>query len=274
MRALLPELMRRRLGRGAVILELIQQPVAPPVLKAASIVFNSAPSAQEFHVPDCTSWRNEAVFKTMGFPKINRTRIFTIGTLVALSIGLVGCETMKSGGSRSAFTFDPPMQTPKNPAAVKVKLSTTAQRLYVVEGDNVLLATPITVGTSSTPTPLGNFTIYSKQENRRRYSSPGAGYPMPYWMEFKSAYGMHWGFVKSQPATHGCVRMPLNSARKVFSLVRTGTPLEIARTQPWDATIGKSLPVLDDSHLPNPPLSYMLSPKVLSDAKQGKMWNF
>jgi lipoprotein-anchoring transpeptidase ErfK/SrfK len=157
---------------------------------------------------------------------------------------------------------------------VKVKLSTGAQRLYVVEGNDVLLATPVTVGKASTPTPMGDFTIYSKQERRRRVSQPGAGYPMTYWMEFKPAYGMHWGFVKPVPATHGCVRMPLKAARKVFGLVRSGTPLHIANSQPWDVSHGKKLPHLDDSRLPDPPESYLLSPQVFADAAKGKMWNY
>lgn len=188
-------------------------------------------------------------------------------------IGFSGCETVPTA-HKTSFDFDPPVQRPTNPSAVKVKLSTGAQRLYVVEGDKVLLATPVTVGTASTPTPHGHFTIYSKQAHRRRVSSPGAGYPMTYWMEFKPAYGMHWGFVKPHPATHGCVRIPLKAARKTFALVRTGTPVHIARSQPWDATIGKTLPVLDDTRLPDPPLSYMLSPKVFSDAAEGRLWTF
>ncbi len=199
-------------------------------------------------------------------------KYFLLPAIVALAFS--SCATMPSITGRTSFDFDPPVTAPSNPSAVKVKLSTGAQRLYVVEGDKVLLATPVTVGTARTPTPHGNFTIYSKTANRRRISSPGAGYPMTYWMEFKSAYGMHWGFVKPYPATHGCVRMPIKSARKVFALVRPGTPLNISTSQPWDATIGKSLPVLDDGHLPDPPMAYMLSPKVFSDAQQGKVWNF
>lgn len=179
-----------------------------------------------------------------------------------------------SKGGASSFAFDPPAQSPQNHSNVKVKLSTGAQRLYVVEGDKVLLATPVSVGKVSTPTPHGNFTIYSKVANRRRVSSPGAGYPMTYWMEFAPAYGVHWGFVKPHPTTHGCVRMPLRAARKTFELVRVGTPIHIASSQPWDATVGKSLPRLDDSHLQDPPMSYMLSPQVFADAKQGKMWRF
>ena len=68
--------------------------------------------------------------------------------------------------------------------------------------------------------------------------------------------------------------MPLNTARKAFGIVSVGTPVNVAATQPWDSTIGKSLPVLDDSPLPNPPNSYMQSQQVFTDAEQGKMWNF
>jgi hypothetical protein len=200
-----------------------------------------------------------------------KTAFLTLMSVLAAG-ALTGCQTTTGGGS--SFTFDPPAKQPRNPSNVSVKLSTGAQRLYVVEGNDVLLATPVCVGTASTPTPHGNYTIYSKTANRRRASNPGAGYPMTYWMEFKPAYGMHWGFVKPHPATHGCVRMPLKAAQKTFNLVRTGTPINISRSQPWDATIGKSLPRVDDSHLPDPPMSYMLSPQVFADARQGRMWRF
>jgi hypothetical protein len=200
---------------------------------------------------------------------------FLLTAVAATAIlGLTGCETIKIASHPHSFKFDPPDKTPKNPSAVKVKISTGAQRLYVVEGNEVLVATPVTVGTASSPTPQGDFTIYSKEAKRRRASQPDAGYPMCYWMEFKPAYGIHWGFVKPSPATHGCVRMPLIAAKEIFAIVPTGTPVNIAKSQPWDATIGKSLPVLDDGPLPNPPKSYLLSPQVFIDAAKGKMWNF
>jgi hypothetical protein len=190
---------------------------------------------------------------------------------VGLALTLSQCAAPKKKGNYSVH-FDPPAKAVKNPAAVKVKLSTTAQRVYVMEGNEVLLATPCSVGTASTPTPHGTYTIYSKVANRRRVSQPGAGYPMTFWMEFKSAYGMHWGWVKPYPCTHGCVRLPIKSAQKIFSMVKTGTPLIIAASHPEDATIGKTLPVLDDSSLADPPDSYMLSNKVFEDAAKGKMY--
>jgi hypothetical protein len=199
---------------------------------------------------------------------------FSAALLAAIfALGLGACATTPSGSN--SFAFDPPVKQPTNRSNVKMKLSTSAQRLYIVEGDRVLLATPIAVGTASTPTPKGNFTVRNKVAKRRRHSSPGAGYPMPYWIEFYSAaYGMHWGFVKPYPSTHGCIRMPLKSAKKVYNLVRVGTPINIAGSQPWDSTIGKSLPVLDDGPLPNPPDSYMTSPQAMADIQRGKLWKF
>ena len=205
--------------------------------------------------------------------KISTLQKFAMALALGAAVALTGCKTTRSAANHS-FSFDPPDKAPKNASAVKVKISTSAQRLYVVEGNEVLLATPVTVGKASSPTPQGDFRIYSKVAHRRRISQPDAGYPMTYWMEFKPAYGMHWGFVKPYPNTMGCVRMPLIAAQEVFEIVPKGAPLNIAHSQPWDATIGKSLPVLDDGPLPNPPKSYMMSPQVFADAAKGKMWTF
>jgi lipoprotein-anchoring transpeptidase ErfK/SrfK len=150
---------------------------------------------------------------------------------------------------------------------VSVKVSTGKQAVYVMEGSRVLMATPCSVGTAQDPTPKGNFKIYKKHFDKRRISSPGAGYPMTYWCEFLPAYGLHWGFVKPYPCTHGCIRMPKWSAAKFFNLVSLGTPIHIAASQPEDATVGASLPVLDDTSLPDPPHSYLHSPQVFEDAK-------
>jgi len=202
-------------------------------------------------------------------------RMLSLAALAALSAMFSSCGNLSTGTPGTSFSYNPQAKQPANRSAVRVKISTSAQRLYVTEGADVLLATPCAVGTASTPTPKGKFRINSKSRHRRRQSSPGAGYPMTYWMSFHSpAYGMHWGFVKPYPCTHGCVRMPLNSARKVFDLVSVGTPVHVFASQPWDSKEGARLPRLDDTPLPDPPMSYMVSPQVFQDAERGKMWNF
>jgi L,D-transpeptidase catalytic domain len=203
------------------------------------------------------------------------SRILRTALVAGMALLAVSCKTTPSvpSGRITSDKFDPPAYRPKNPSAVSVKLSTGAQRIYVVEGNRVLLTTPCSVGTASTPTPHGRFRIYSKVANRRRQSQPGAGYPMTWWMEFKTAYGMHWGFVKPYPCTHGCVRMPMKSAAKVFAMIPTGAPLHIATSHPEDATHGKKMPIIDDGPLPNPSAAYMGSSQWFEDAKyKGNMF--
>jgi hypothetical protein len=203
-------------------------------------------------------------------------KLFTSLLLAAAAALLSSCGSTKTTSSgKFSPSFDPPAKQPSNRSAVKVKISTGAQRIYVMEGDKVLLASPCSTGTASDPTPLGTHRISEKNATRRRASSPGAGYPMSFWMSFYSpAYGMHWGWVKPYPCTHGCVRLPIKTAQKVFNMVSVGTPISIARSHPEDATAGAGLPVLDDSALSDPPMSYMLSSKVFSDAQAGKIYNY
>lgn len=131
---------------------------------------------------------------------------------------------------------------PTNPANVRVKVSTSNQAVYVMEGDRPLMVLACTVGKASSPTPKGSFKIRSKQKFRRRQSQPGRGYPMGYWCEFRSAaYGIHAGWVHNAPRSAGCIRLHFNAAPKFFNLVRVGTPLHVATTQPEDATLGQNI---------------------------------
>jgi lipoprotein-anchoring transpeptidase ErfK/SrfK len=168
---------------------------------------------------------------------------------------------------------------PHDPSAVRVKVSLSQQNIYVMEGDRVLMAVATTVGIPAKPTPKGNFTIYSKQEHKRSGSYgfrvqgdriipaeaganiPGryVGYPMGYWCEFAPAYGFHQGYVHLRPRSHGCVRLKGEAAAKFWALVKIGTPVNIAETQPEDATIGPTIKRVDDSKTPDPPNSVAIS---------------
>ena len=49
------------------------------------------------------------------------------------------------------------------------------------------------------------------------------------------------------------------AAAKFYALVRIGTPVNIADTQPEDATIGPKVQRVDDSRTPDPPPLVMIS---------------
>lgn len=183
--------------------------------------------------------------------------ILTVSLAFAL---LGGCVTGPSRGSYRVTAYKP-----HNAANVRVKVSTSTQHIYVMEGDRCLMAVQGCVGKADSPTPAGNFHINAKIKTKRRVSEPDAGYPMAYWCEFLPAYGLHEGFVHPYPRTHGCIRLHKEAAARLFALVKVGTPINISRTQPEDATVGRSVMRLDQSRDPDPPRSYMLSPAWFKD---------
>jgi len=197
-------------------------------------------------------------------------------TMLGLSaaVGLSSCSMNSPGGGIVSYqSYDRPAKLPKDPFAVKVKVSLSKQRVYVMEGDEMLLAMPVTVGKPSFPTPTGNFQISSKEAKRRAqthgYAKSGnqiqrtylnekpsgwsfRGTPLPYWCEFKSAYGFHTGWVKHTPSTHdGCIRMHENLSPKFFKLVSVGTPVSISYSQPEDAKWANMLLPPDAGPLPD-----------------------
>ena len=124
---------------------------------------------------------------------------------------LTGCATgnvATGGGSYHVTAYKP-----HDPSKVKVKLSTSTQNLFVMEGDRVLMAVQANVGKPSSPTPHGHFTIYSKQKERRRQSEPDRGYPMAYWCEFAAGLWISrriclaraaYAWLRSSPSRSGC----------------------------------------------------------------------
>ena len=164
-------------------------------------------------------------------------------------LNLSSCASSSSLSSRGISgyqSYDLPASLPTDRSKVRVKVSTNNQMVYVMEGSKPLLVMPVSVGTSSTPTPKGHFRIFRKVQKHRANSHGYAyqgnkvrrcylrskpsgwsfkGTPMPYWCEFKAHYGFHTGWMKNQPCTHGCIRMHENLSPKFFNLVKNGTPV-------------------------------------------------
>ncbi len=201
-----------------------------------------------------------------------KTPLLLTAALSVLAL-LPSCSNTNTGGSSLAAyqAYDRPTKLPSNARNVRVKVSLSKQRTYVMEGSEILLAMPVTVGAPGSTTPSGNFTIFIKDQfhraNTHGYAYSGnqvkqtylakrpagwsfKGTPMPYWCEFKANYGFHTGWLKHHPASHGCIRMHENLSPKFFRLVSIGTPVNIAYSQPEDATVSIPLPP-DSGPLPD-----------------------
>ena len=150
----------------------------------------------------------------------------------------------------------------------RVIINLSEQRAYLIEGGKVSLISPIASGKPGWSTPTGNFSVISKDIDHRSqsfgsvvdgsgmiatsnatpgtYVPPGFHYrpaPMPYYMEFSQAVGMHGGFLPGYPASHGCVRMPRDLAARFFERVNIGTPVTVAGSTGNLTSVRKAIPL-------------------------------
>ena len=200
-------------------------------------------------------------------------------TAAVAAAWLTGC----AGTGPRLGAYDAVAYRPHNPNNVRIKVSLANRAVYVMEGDRPLLVTATAIGLPDKPTPRGDFRIYNKIAKKRsgsygysvngdsiRASTSGAatgryiGFPMAFWCEFSPAYGLHEGAVWPIPRTHGCLRLHKNVAPKFFELARIGTPINIANSQPEDATIGRNLRRPTDYKDPDPPASVMISDRIFT----------
>jgi lipoprotein-anchoring transpeptidase ErfK/SrfK len=213
------------------------------------------------------------------FSSMQRMRHVYRFILLAAGSSLLLLTACTTGRVAAGKPYHVTAYRPHDPSAVKVKVSLSKENIYVMEGDRSLMAVACSVGISNKPTPRGSFTIYSKQEEKRSGSYgfrvqgnrvvpadaganvPGryVGYPMGFWCEFAPGYGFHQGFVHPSPRTHGCIRLHGEAAPKFFALVKIGTPVNIATSQPEDETLGPKVERVDDSKTPDPPASLMVT---------------
>jgi len=208
-------------------------------------------------------------------------RLSLLAALVASLVFVTGCSSMRPPGRAR---YDATAYKPRNPDNVRVKVSLQNRAVYVMEGDRPLLVTATAIGLPGKPTPTGNFRVFAKIPKKRSgsygFSVNGdgsirpctsaqatgryVGFPMAWWVEFAPGYGFHEGSVWPMPRTHGCLRLHKNVAPKFYALTKSGTPINIAQTQPEDATIGKNLKRPTDYADPDPPNSVFVSDAVFS----------
>ncbi|MFA6603281.1 MAG: L,D-transpeptidase [Patescibacteria group bacterium] len=79
-------------------------------------------------------------------------------------------------------------------------------------------------------TPTGTTKVRAKKIDAKssKYPEPNGGAPMPYAVNFRgSAYWMHGGDLVGSPASHGCVRLLLEDAKKIFAWAEIGIPVSV-----------------------------------------------
>ena len=100
------------------------------------------------------------------------------------------------------------------------------QMTYVYRGDELLGASTMSSAKTGHITPYGFWTILEKRPFYRSKKYDNA--PMP-WMERIDNYGIafHGGVNPGYPASHGCMRLPMKFAEKLYGVTRIGTKVVI-----------------------------------------------
>jgi lipoprotein-anchoring transpeptidase ErfK/SrfK len=136
----------------------------------------------------------------------------------------------------------------------KIVVSLKSQRAELYHHGKVVAISPISSGREGKSTPTGSFRVIEKDADHcsslygnyvrdgkvvkenvdirkggRPAGSKFEGVPMPYFLRFTGAYGLHAGNVPGYPASSGCVRLPQRHAKRFYEAVRLGTPVVVKR---------------------------------------------
>jgi len=146
----------------------------------------------------------------------NRTRLSGRNKMSALD---VAAETGHWRSAQILLGGGPP------PDQLRIEISLALQRVALVKNGVPVYRTQCSTGRPGYSTKRGEFVITNKERNHR---STIYHVEMPYFMRLSCLdFGMHAGYVPNYPASHGCIRLPSDAARKFFSEIPVGTVVTV-----------------------------------------------
>jgi hypothetical protein len=152
--------------------------------------------------------------------------------------GLLGSGLLALGGAALAevvttdiaslkpgqFTWHPE-RSPAGPVAIIVSIP--EQRVHVYRNGIRIAVSTCSTGKPGHETPTGVFTILQKDKDHR--SSTYNNAPMPNMNRLTwDGIALHAGKLPGYPASHGCVRLPMDFSEKLFGVTHVGTPVILA----------------------------------------------
>jgi hypothetical protein len=128
----------------------------------------------------------------------------------------------QGGGGRQAVRSEEKQEPVKKPDGfLYAVVSIADQHVTFYDASGVWAKSIVSTGVEGHPTPTGVFTILEKE--RWHHSNIYSGAPMPYMNRITwTGVAMHEGVVTGRPASHGCIRLPGDFARKLFGVTVPG----------------------------------------------------
>lgn len=112
-----------------------------------------------------------------------------------------------------------------SPDELHIEISLSSQHVAVVKDGVPIFNTICSTGRQGYSTRAGSYVITDKDRSHR---STIYKVEMPYFMRLSCLdFGMHEGVVPNYPASHGCIRLPSEAARKLFAEIPVGTVVTV-----------------------------------------------
>ncbi|MDQ0454000.1 L,D-transpeptidase family protein [Rhizobium paknamense] len=146
-----------------------------------------------------------------------------------------------------------------NPATIQIVVSKQTQSLTVYEDGKAVANSRVSTGKEGHDTPSGIFSIIQKAKYHE--SNLYSNAPMP-WMQRLTWSGIalhESSSVPNFPASHGCVRLPAEFARKLYAMTALGAHVVITDQPVAPAPIGHPMLFF--------PERQQQGPQLLSDAQ-------
>lgn len=128
---------------------------------------------------------------------------------------------------RESSKPEPTVKITRKPTGpIIIAVSIRRQMLKVYDANGLFAETPVSTGMQGHSTPLGVFSVIQKRKWHR--SNIYSNAPMPYMQRITwSGIAMHAGALPGYPASHGCIRMPLDFAVNLWNWTRIGVRVVI-----------------------------------------------
>ena len=108
---------------------------------------------------------------------------------------------------------------PQGPLIIAISVS--KQNVKIYDSNGFFAEAPVSTGMAGHSTPMGAFSVIQKQ--KMHHSNIYSGAPMPFMQRITwSGVAMHAGVLPGYPASHGCIRMPMAFAVKMYGWTRMG----------------------------------------------------
>jgi hypothetical protein len=122
---------------------------------------------------------------------------------------------------------------------ISLVISIPAQLAYVYRDGMLIAVSTVSTGREGKDTPTGEFTILEKRRFHR--SNLYSNAPMPFMQRLTwDGIALHAGHLPGYPASHGCIRLPKDFARKLFEVTDKGAAVSVVdefvedpRVNPW-----------------------------------------